>query len=315
MARALYAHLALESENVAEAVRQYEVMAREDDRYWFAAGYLYRYELGDTREAGLRFSRVRAQRLAAYVAGEFQAELAAARSEPLRLVAENFDDYDSGAPPDWALVRASGGEFRIVAVPGGKALELNQVGFAGAELLTGSQFWGNYTLGFDVQVLDHEGDYVVGAAAYRRSDRTGYVLELSAHRLRLVKQFASAAGAPGSPRARPERLVTAPLKAAVHLAESPEAGRWYAMKIRVQRLDDGVAVAGKVWPRGGAEPLGWQVVWTDAGQAGGPLDGGLAGIQVSGAHVLIDNLVIARNQCTETPVPAAAGQPSGGTEP
>lgn len=295
LARALWADLALGADSVAEAVRQYETLAQQDDRYWFAAGYVYRYELGDSRGAGLRFARVRDPRLAAYVASEFESELAAARREPLPLVAETFDDYPLGAPADWALVRTSGGEFRIVDVPGGRALQLDQARLEGGELLTGSPFWGNYTLAFDFRVEEAAGDFVLGAAVYRRADHTGYVLELSPPRLRLVKQFAAAAGsAPG--RARPERLLVAPLRAAVHLAEPPVAGPWYTMKVRVQRVEDGVAVAGKVWRRQDREPLTWQVVWTDAGQAGGPLPGGLAGLQVSGARLLVDNLVVTRNK-------------------
>jgi hypothetical protein len=295
MARAFWADLALKADDVAEALRQYEVLAQEHDRYWFASGYLYRYELADARGAGLRFARVRDAHLAAYVASEFDALVAAANRQPLPLVAETFDDYETGAPADWALVRASGGEFRIVETPGGRALELDQANLAGAELLTGNPFWGNYTLAFDFQVLGAPADYVLGAAVYRRSDHTGYVLELSARRLRLVKQFAAGPEtAPG--RARPERLVVAPLRAAVHWPEPPAVGQWYTMKIRVQRVEGGVAVAGRVWPRHEREPLDWQVLWTDAGQAGGPLPGGLAGLQVSGARVLIDNLLVTRNE-------------------
>jgi hypothetical protein len=295
LARALWADLALKADSVAEGLRQYEALAQQDDRYWFAAGYVCRYELSDSRGAGLRFARVQDPRLAAYAASEFEAELTAARREPLPLVAETFDDYPVGTPADWALVRTSGGEFRIVDVPGGRALQLDQARLEGGELLTGSPFWGNYTLAFDFCVEEAAGDFVLGAAVYRRADHTGYVLELSPPRLRLVKQFAAAAGsAPG--RARPERLLVAPHRAAVHLAEPPVAGPWYTMKVRVQRVEDGVAVAGKVWRRQDREPLTWQVVWTDAGQAGGPLPGGLAGLQVSGARLLVDNLVVTRNE-------------------
>lgn len=307
MARALRAHLVLKQEkNVVEALAQYEALAEEDDRYWFAAGYLCRYELADMRGAGVRFSRIRDPRTAAYVAEEFATELAFARSEPRNVVLEDFEAYDLGEPRDWGLVETRGGQFRIVPVPGGNALQLDQVGRSGAEILTGSPFGENYVLSFDFVVLDPGGDYVLGAAVYRRKNHTGYVLELSPYRLRLVKQFASSARVGTGSHTRPERLVVAPLKAAARLREPFEAGTWHTMKLHVQQTDEGVALAGKVWPRSEDEPLDWEVVWTDAGQAGEPLSGGLAGIQASRARVIVDNLAIARNAPSDMSVPAAS---------
>jgi hypothetical protein len=297
MARALGVDLALESRNVAEAIRQYEALADENDRYWFAAGYLTRYELGDAREAGLRFKRVKAPRLASYVAREFGTELAAAESRPLRLVAEDFEGYERGTPAEWALVRARGGEFHIVDVPGGKALRQNEVDLIGAELLTGSPHWGNYTLQVDVKVEASRGDYAIGAVACRSADDSGYILELSPRRLRLVKQFAATEGRAGPAGARRERLLLEPVQAIMHLDEPPAEGWWYTMKIRVQQMDDGVSVAGKAWRTDTDEPLGWQVTWTDTGQAGCPvLLRGLAGLQISGARVLVDNLVLMKEE-------------------
>ncbi|MGB2614116.1 MAG: hypothetical protein WBE06_05325, partial [Phycisphaerae bacterium] len=294
MARALWMDLALQGDNVVEAIRQCEELAAGQDRYWFAAGYLARYELGDARGAGLRFRRVEDARLAAYVAREFAAELAAAEHRPVPLVVEDFEGYDLGRPSQWALVRSRGGEFRIVKTVGGRALEQNEVALKGAELLTGSPSWGNYTLQVDVKVAETLGDYSVGASAYRGADDSGYVLELSPRRLRLLKQFAAGDGSAG---ARHERLALEPMQAAVYLDEPPALGWWYTLKIRVQRMDDGVSVAGKVWRTDAEEPLAWQVVWTDTGQAGGPpLVGGLAGVQISGARVLVDNLVVVKDE-------------------
>jgi tetratricopeptide (TPR) repeat protein len=297
MARALRVDLALQSRNVAEAIRQYEALADENDRYWFAAGYLTRYALGDAHGAGLRFKRVKDPRLASYVAREFGMELAAAEIRPLRLVAEDFEGYGVGTPAEWALVRARGGEFHIVDVPGGKALRQNEVDLAGAELLTGGPSWGNYTLQVDVKVEVSRGDYAIGAVACRSADDSGYVLELSPRRLRLVKQFAATEerGGPAGPRR--ERLLLEPFQAVMHLDEPPAQGWWYTLKIRVQQMDDGVSVAGKVWRTDTDEPLGWQVTWTDTGQAGCPvLLSGLAGLQISGARVLVDNLVILKEE-------------------
>jgi hypothetical protein len=297
MARALWVDLALQSRNVAEAIRQYEALADENDRYWFAAGYLTRYELGDAREAGLRFKRVKAPRLASYVAREFGTELAAAESRPRRLVAEDFEGYERGTPAEWALVRARGGEFHIVDVPGGKALRQNEVDLVGAELLTGSPHWGNYTLQVDVKVEASRGDYAIGAVACRSADDSGYILELSPRRLRLVKQFAAPEGRAGPVGARRERLLLEPVQAIMHLDEPPAEGWWYTMKIRVQQMDDGVSVAGKAWRSDTEEPLAWQVAWTDTGQAGCPvLLRGLAGLQISGARVLVDNLLLMKEE-------------------
>ena len=297
MARALWAGLALESQNVAEAIRQYEALADENDRYWFAAAYLTRYELGDAHGAGLRFKRVKDPRLASYVAREFGMELAAAEHRPLRLVAEDFEGYERGTPAEWALVRARGGEFHIVDVPGGKALRQNEVDRVGAELLTGSTRWGNYTLQVDVKVEASRGDYAIGAVACRSADDSGYTLELSPRRLRLVKQFAAADGRAGPAGARRERLLLEPVQAIMHLDEPPAEGWWYTMKIRVHEMDDGVSVAGKAWRSDTEEPLAWQVAWTDTGQAGCPvLRRGLAGLQISGARVLVDNLVLMKEE-------------------
>jgi hypothetical protein len=297
MARALWMDLALQGDNVAEAIRQCEQMAAQRDRYWFAAAYLTRYELGDARGAGLRFRQVADGRLSAYVAREFAAELAAAEHRPVPLVAEDFEGYNLGTPSQWALVRSHGAEFRIVPVAGGRALEQNEVDLAGAELLTGSSPWGNYTLQVDVKVEETSGDYAIGASAYRGADGSGYVLELSPRRVRVVKQFASGPGSPGLPAARRERLALEPMQAAMYLDEPPALGEWYTMKIRVQRVDGGVSVAGKVWRRQAEEPLAWQVAWTDTGQAGGvPLAGGLAGVQINGARVLVDNLMVLKDE-------------------
>jgi len=297
MSRALGVDLALESRNVAEAIRQYEALADENDRYWFAAAYLTRYELGDARGAGLRFKRVKDPRLASYVAREFGMELAAAESRPRRLVAEDFEGYERGTPAEWALVRARGGEFHIVDVPGGKALRQNEVDLVGAELLTGSPHWGNYTLQVDVKVEASRGDYAIGAVACRSADDSGYILELSPRRLRLVKQFAATEGRAGPAGARRERLLLEPVQAIMHLGEPPAEGWWYTMKIRVQQVDDGVSVAGKAWRSDTEEPLGWQVTWTDTGQAGCPaLLRGLAGLRISGARVLVDNLVLMKEE-------------------
>lgn len=297
MARALRVDLALQSRNVAEAIRQYEALADENDRYWFAAGYLTRYALGDAHGAGLRFKRVKDPRLASYVAREFGMELAAAEIRPLRLVAEDFEGYGVGTPAEWALVRARGGEFHIVDVPGGKALRQNEVDLVGAELLTGSTRWGNYTLQVDVKVEASRGDYAIGAVACRSADDSGYVLELSPRRLRLVKQFAATEGRAGPAGARRERLLLEPFQAVMHLDEPPAQGWWYTLKIRVQQMDDGVSVAGKAWRTDTDEPLAWQVAWTDTGQAGCPvLLRGLAGLQISGARVLVDNLLLMKEE-------------------
>ncbi len=297
MMRILRADLALDSRDVAEAMRQFEVLAGDRDRYWFAAGYLYRYELADARGAGQCFQRVHDEHLAGYVSRMFRMELLAAREpQPAPLFAEDFDEYTVGQQPgNWALVMTRGSEFRVVEVTRGKALEQDEVNFSGAEFLTGPADWTDYTVQADVKVLASHGEYAVGVSAYRRADHTGYVLELSPGRLRIVEQFA----AKGEPRraasGRVERLLLEPVQAQVRLDEVPAVGWWYTVKLRVQRVAGGVCVAGKFWRTDTAEPLSWQVVWTDTGQAGvGPLAGGAAGVQISGAKVLIDNFLLTR---------------------
>ena len=293
MARVLKADLALRAGEVAAAVQQYENLAAVQDRYWFPAGYLYRYELRDGRAAGECWRRVADGQLADYVARTFRAELAMADApEPEPLVAVDFDDYAAGPLPDtWALVRVRDGEFAVADVPGGRALSQGP----GTEFVTGESEWADYTLQMDIKIRKADADYTVGAAAYRRADHTGYVLELGPECLRLVKQMArTAAGA-------------APLVGQVHrLVIPPAEGWWYTLKIRVQRVDGGVNVAGKVWRTDTDEPLGWQVAWTDTGQADlGPLPGGRAGLQVRGARVLVDNVVIIRDVSSDE-LPTAA---------
>jgi len=293
VARLIRADLALGARDVAEAMQQYETLAADHDRYWFTAGYLYRYELRDARGAGERFRRVQEPRLARYVAQSFATELALAREpEPEPLVAIDFGDYDLGAlPGNWMLVRVRGGEFEVVDAGADRALSQGD----GTEFACGETEWADYTVQADVKVVLSKGDFTVGASAYRRADRTGYVLQLTPQSLRIVKQFPS------------EAEDTAPLVAREHqLVLPPVEGWWYTLKIRVQRVDDGVSVAGKVWRSDVPEPLGWHVVWTDAGQAQtGPLAGGRAGVQVRGAQVLVDNFVITRNVSSSELVVAA----------
>ena len=294
----LRADLALSGQDVAESLRQYEILAAGDDRYWFAAGYLCRYELADAHEAGVRFQRVRDENLRDYTSRTFRGELLAAGSGgPDRLFAADFDKWETGAPEEMMLVRVHGGEFRVVDLGRGKALEQNEISRRGAEFLVGEDDWSDYTLQFDVRVLESQGNYAIGAAAYRRADQTGYVLELSSGRVRLVKQLVAleAAKKPGS--GLPERMRLEPVQAEVGLEEPPARGWWYTMKIRVQHVPGGVSIAGKFWRSDTEEPLTPQVVWTDSGGAGaGPLLGGVAGVQVSGARVQVDNFVITRNE-------------------
>jgi hypothetical protein len=297
MARALAMDLALRRDDLVEAIRRCEQLAADQDRYWFAAGYLVRYELGDPRGAGLRFRRLADPRFAAYVAREFAAELQWTEHRPVPLMAEDFEQYDLGTPSQWALVRARGGEFRIVEEAGGRALEQDEVNLVGAELLTGNPQWSDYAFQVDVQVVQTGGDYRIGAAACRGPDDSGYVLELSSRRLRLLKQFAAADRSAGSAAVRRQRLALEPMQATHVLEEPPAVGWWYTLKIRVQRVDGGVSVAGKVWRRDAREPLAWQVAWTDTGRAGGPpLRGGVAGVQISGARVRVDNLVVLKDE-------------------
>jgi len=286
MARVLEADLALDAGEVTRAVKAYEDLAADHTRYWFAAGYLYRYELRDARSAGECFARVGDGDLAEYVRQTFSAELAMARvPQPDPMAAVGFDEYTPGPLPDnWALVRTEDGEFKVVSVLGGRALSQGP----GTEWLTGEPEWADYTIQMDVKVLEASDDYAVRAAAYRRADHSGYALELTPQRLQVVKQIG-------------RRKVAAPLVGQTHhLVLPPAEGWWYTLKVRMQHVDGGVNVAGKVWRSDTSEPLGWNVAWTDAGQPGvGPLDGGRAGVQVRGARVLVDHFVITRNLSSE----------------
>jgi len=284
MARVLKADLALRAGEVAAAVQQYESLADGRDRYWFPAGYLYRYELRDARAAGICWSRLADGELADYVHRTFAAELAMARApEPEPLVAVDFDDYAAGSMPDtWALVRTKDGEFRVVDQPSGRALSQGP----GTEFVTGEPAWADYTVQMDVKITKASGDYTVGVSAYRRADHTGYALELAPEYLRVVKQMGR----------RPASEVASLVGQTHRLVIPPAEGWWYTLKVRVQRVDEGVSVAGKVWRTDTEEPVGWQVAWTDTGQEDhGPLEGGRAGLQVRGARVLVDNVIITRN--------------------
>jgi len=303
LGRVVKADLALGGEDVAEAMRQYETLAAHKDRYWFAAGYLCRYELRDARGAGHCFEKIHDEAMADYVAQTFQGELAIVKvPEPPPLFSEDWESSTLGVPTNMTLVRTHGGEFRVVEVPGGKALCQEEIKTRGAEFLVGAPDWADYTLRFDVKVLETKGEYAIGASAYRRPGYTGYVLELSPGGLRILKQFAAtversrSAAKPGTP-APTQLLILQPAQSQASLGEPPVLGWWYTMKIRVQHVGDGVNVAGKVWRSDLKEPLDWQVVWTDAGQAGSaPFAGGATGVQVGGAKVLIDNLVVTQNE-------------------
>jgi hypothetical protein len=298
MTLVLRADLAVAAQDVAGALREYEMLAAGSDRYWFAAGYLCRYELGDARAAGVRFRQVRDLDFRDYVLRHFGAELAAARDDPPeRLFAVDFDSWDLGEPTEMGLVRVRGGEFHIVDVPRGKALEQDELDSHGAEFLAGEADWSDYTLQFDVKLLASRGDYALGAAAYRRADQTGYVLELSPGRLRLVKQLAARREDRKTAAGSPRRMLLEPEQGQIRLDEPPACGWWYTLKIRVQHVPGGASVTGKFWRTDTAEPLAPQVAWTDNGQVGvEPLIGGVAGVQISGAKVQIDNFIITRNE-------------------
>ena len=311
LGRVVKADLALGGEDVAEAMRQYETLAAHKDRYWFAAGYLCRYELRDARGAGHCFEKIHDEAMADYVAQTFQGELAIVKvPEPPPLFSEDWESSTLGVPTNMTLVRTHGGEFRVVEVPGGKALCQEEIKTRGAEFLVGAPDWADYTLRFDVKVLETKGEYAIGASAYRRPGYTGYVLELSPGGLRILKQFAAtversrSAAKPGTP-APTQLLILQPAQSQASLGEPPVLGWWYTMKIRVQHVGDGVNVAGKVWRSDLKEPLDWRVVWTDAGQAGSaPFVGGTTGVQVGGAKVLIDNLVVTQNEGSQDNIAA-----------
>jgi hypothetical protein len=299
MIRLMRANLALQNHDVGQALQGYEALAAKIDRFWFTAGYICRYEQADAEGAGRRFQRIKNPEMASYVANKFKFELAAAQPKEREvLLTEDFDGYDEGVPNLWTLVQAHDSEFHVVQVPHGRALQQDEVNFRGAEFLTGDEDWADYTLQFDVKVLKSHGNYTIGAAAYRKSDDSGYVLELSQDSLRITRQFASRLK---SGRHEPNK-VAEPLKlgsalAEAHLGQPPAVGWWYTLKIRVQKVEGGVNVAGKCWRSDIEEPLQWQVVWTDTGQAGGaPVAGGCAGAQVSGVKVLIDNFIVLRNE-------------------
>ena len=306
--RLLRADLAMQDRNVAEAMHQYEALAGERSRFWFGAGYLCRYELGDLRGAGQRFAHVRDPRLAGYVSRTFPAELAAAQRGPTPLKFDDFESYDLGPPRNWAVVRMRGGEFRVVESGGGKAVEVDELDTPGSEVLTGSADWSDYTFQMDVKVVAARANYLIGALVYRRADQTGYVLELTPHRLRLLKQFAAREdGGKGAPA---ERLAVEPTLAQVPLDAPPAEGWWYTLKVRVQRVDAGsVALAGKMWRTDTDEPLAWQVIWTDTGQGDlAPLAAGFAGFQIRGATVLVDNVTVTKNELPAPSYSASRGR-------
>jgi len=298
IARVLRADLALAGGNVAEALREYETLAGTQDRFWFGAGYLCRYELGDLQGAGQRFEYVKDPRLAGYVATAFKPELEAASRGAAPMFSEDFESYVAGGTPSsWRLVKMRGDEVTIVKTPSGQALQADEFNGPGSELLAGTADFADYTLQMDVKIVETGGDYVVGAALCRRgcTDPTGYVLELAPDRLRLVKQFPGDARKDGGGFQR--MLIEAP-RAQARLAESPVIGWWYTLKVRVQRVgDDTVSLAGKVWRSDTEEPIAWQVIWTDTGLGGFEANGtGYAGIQVRGAKALVDNMIVTKNE-------------------
>jgi hypothetical protein len=313
--RLMRADVALRRQDVEGALKGFESAAEVNNRFWFAAGYVCRYELADARSAGLRFQKVKDRELAAYVAKKFQGELMAAKDrvqEPMALLVESFDSYDLGplaSGPTWALVQTRDREFQVVQGPQGKVLEQDEVNFRGAEFLTEENDWSDYTLQTKICVLEAHGNYAVGAAAYRKADHTGYVLELSPSSLRLVKQSASRQRGSIKGAELAERMPLASEKAKMRLAQPPATGWWYMLKIRVQKVVGGTEVSGKCWRSDEPEPAAWQVSGLDKMQGDSvPLTGGAAGVQISGAKVQIDNLMILRNAPADPVRPAQAAK-------
>ncbi|MHC4253449.1 MAG: hypothetical protein ACYS9X_30395, partial [Planctomycetota bacterium] len=84
-------------------------------------------------------------------------------------------------------------------------------------------------------------------------------------------------------------------------------GVWYWMKLRVNRVQKVVALAGKVWVEGAPEPASWTVGpvhdrWPDAnapanildnfGPGGDPFAGGFCGVWSYGAEVAVDDFSV-----------------------
>ncbi len=189
----------------------------------------------------------------------------AAAAKPL--YTQTFEETEAGKVPEGMLVLEGG--FEVKAVEGGKVLEL-----PGAPLETfGVLFGPTEKDGLCVQAR------IYGTGQKRRAPTLAVGLNgVGGYKL----------------QASPAKKLIELYKGEDMKASVPfewQSGVWALMKFQVRKTGDGVALEGKIWPQGSAEPGAWQITFADKDPAP-PGRPSIWGNPFSGTPIQFDDLVV-----------------------
>jgi hypothetical protein len=267
------------------ATNHYAAAAENDNRLWFQAGYLWRYELHNDVKAGEYFARTADERVAAHVARRFKTDVDLAR-QAAPLYRQDFESYAANTVPAfWKVDQTRPGETLIVQVDGSNVLKQDDLGRFGNKLTFGYPGWNNYTFACDFKVL-HSGSSAQFDLVVYELGLTHYALRFEGNTAHLVERLF----------AKGESQELEPAQSRVTLPASVLAGDWWQASIRVQNLNDRqTEVTARIWPRGHQEQVQTST-WTESAAAGSqPLRRGHISFHLGDAEVAIDNILVTAN--------------------
>ncbi|NLX57622.1 MAG: hypothetical protein GXY74_00875 [Phycisphaerae bacterium] len=282
----LQAELAMMESRFDKATDYFAAAANEiDNRLWFQAGYLCKYEVGDDTLAGQYFERTADAEVADHVARRFHEDVRVARSR-MALMEEDYEAYAAGPLPDaWKLVPTHPEEFMIAEIDGSRVLKQNEMGHRGGKLVTGFPGWYDYVMSCDFRVLQAEAEPQLDFVVYDLG-KSHYAVEFANQSARL--QIKSRQG--------PEAVVSRPENAQLRLPGPLADGRWWRVTVEVRNVGpDATQVTATVVPRDAADAAAEAATFTWTDQADGdpsPQRRGRVGFRVGGAEVAFDNLVV-----------------------
>jgi tetratricopeptide (TPR) repeat protein len=282
----LQAELAMTESRFDKAADYFAAAANQiDNRLWFQAGYLCKYEIGDDTLAAQYFERTADAEVASHVARRFHEDVRVARSR-MALMEENYEAYALGPLPDaWKLVPTHPEEFMIAEIDGSRVLKQNEMGHRGGKLVAGFPGWYDYVMSCDFRVLQAEAEPQLDFVVYDLG-KSHYAVEFANRSARL--QIKSRQG--------PEAVVSRPENAQLQLPGSLTDGRWWRVTIEVRNVSpDATQVTATVVPRDASDPAAETATFTWTDRTDGdlpPQRRGRIGFRVGGAEVAFDNLVV-----------------------
>ncbi|MBN2583351.1 MAG: zf-HC2 domain-containing protein [Planctomycetes bacterium] len=280
----LEAELAMMENRFDKATDYFAAAANEiDNRLWFQAGYLCKYEIGDDTLAGQYFERTADAEVVTHVSVRFHEDVVVARQE-MALMQEDYESYATGPlPAAWKLVPTHPDEFMIAEFDGSRALKQNEMGHRGGKLVAGFPGWHDYVMSCDFKVLQAEFDPQLDFVVYDLG-KSHYAVEFSDRAARLQIKT----------RQEAEAVIHRPESAQLRLPTPLRAGDWWRLSIQVRNVDDGTTrITATVALRDRPDQPAQSFTWTDqAGADQSPQRRGRVGFRVGGAEVAFDNLVV-----------------------